>query len=81
MDTLKFQLVVGALVRWAATLLAGYLVSKGALTSESEAEFGAAVVAILVPLLWSLYQKNRHVDMVDKALDLPSHATRADLKN
>lgn len=58
------------------SILAGILIQRGALTSESEGEFIAAGVALLVPLLWSLWQKFNKEKEITKALELPSGSSR-----
>lgn len=61
---------VATLVRTAISFAAGFLVSKGWLTTEQSAEVvGAALV--LVPVVWGLIShRNAHVDL-QKAIAAP----------
>mgnify|MGYP001585292252 CR=1 FL=1 len=80
LDYARFTLLIGSVLRWGLSVLAGYLVSTGALTSDKAAEFTAAAITLVLPLAWSLYQKAKDRKKFEVALALPRGATEADVK-
>ena len=56
-DYARFSLVVGAVARWALSVLAGVLVANGYLTDGSVDQFVITGVLIVTPLAWSIWRK------------------------
>lgn len=50
-------LALGALFRWGLAALGGYLVERGIWTTDINNEFAIGMAAMLVSLVWSLWQK------------------------
>lgn len=70
---------IRGLLRHFGTIVGAYLVHKGWIDGgDVEAVIGAVIA--LGSVGWSVYNKRQTAKVIDKALDLPSGASRDDLK-
>ena len=67
--------LVGSVLRWLLTVVATWLVAAGIITPESQTQWVAGLVAVLIPLIWGIYQKFFAKQLLDAALTLPAGAT------
>jgi hypothetical protein len=72
------QSALGAIIRWALTFGAGYLVSKGIWTQEESAVYVTAAVTGVLTLLWAVWKRYRDERLVNTALAMPGGATRTE---
>lgn len=72
---------LGALLRHALTGAAGYFVAKGILTPDQSSAMLAALVAAVLGVGWSLWQKYVGRLRLVSALDLPAGTSEARVKN
>ena len=72
MNQVLFGKIAAALVRFALTGVFGYLTMKGVFTQELSDEALAGIVAGIVALVWSLYEKIDTHTIVNLALDSPA---------
>lgn len=75
MNQLTFNLIVGTLIRSGLMLLAGWLAAKGVLPTGTVEEWVAAVLLVVLTLLWSLWQKLQAKWHLDAALAAPAGST------
>lgn len=78
MNQLTFNLIVGTIIRSGLMLLAGWLAAKGVLPTGTVEEWVAAVLLVVLTLLWSLWQKLQVKWHIDAALSAPSGSTLKD---
>lgn len=74
------QNLIGTVIRWLLTLVGTWLVSSGVLASGSQTEWVAGATAIVVALIWGIYQKFVASKLLKTAMALPAGATLVEVK-
>lgn len=80
MSQITFNLIVGVILRSVIMMAAGWLVAHGLLPQGNLEEWVAAVVLVVLGVLWSLYQKYVAQRLLTTALNLPPGATVPEVK-
>lgn len=75
-----FAAAIGAIIRWALTFLAGYLVTRGIWSQQEATVYVLAAATALTALLWSLYQKYIERAKLVTALATPGVKSEAQIE-
>ena len=74
------QNMIGAAIRWLLTMVGTWLVTAGVLQSGSQTEWIAGASAIVLALVWGLYQKFVAGRLLKTAMAMPAGATMVEVK-
>lgn len=66
-----FEKFAGALIRWALTLIGGWLIKQGILNADDVEKMILAVITVAVPLCWSIWAKWREQRKLATAAGMP----------